>query len=119
DAERNRPELVDNVLEMLEWLGLTWDGAPVHQSERGDLYADAASELVASGSIYFCDCTGEQVQARNKEAGGKPGYDGHCRDRGLTPGPGRAARFRTPAEGRTGWTDLVRGDVSFANADLE
>lgn len=119
DAERNRPELVDNVLEMLEWLGLTWDGAPVHQSERGDLYADAASELVASGSVYFCDCTGEQVQARNKEAGGKPGYDGHCRDRGLTPGPGRAARFRTPAEGRTGWTDLVRGDVSFANADLE
>lgn len=119
DAERNRPELVGNVLEMLEWLGLAWDEEPVHQSERGERHAEAAAKLVAGGFVYFCDCTAEQVQARNKEAGGKPGYDGFCRDRHLDPGPGRAARFRTPDQGRTGWTDLVRGDVSFANADLE
>ena len=119
DVERNRPELVDNVLEMLEWLGLTWDEEPVYQSQRGELYAGAAARLVADGAVYFCDCTTEAVQARNKEAGGKPGYDGFCRDRGLEPGPGRAARFRTPREGRTAWTDLVRGEVSFANADLE
>ncbi|MCU1356879.1 MAG: gltX [Acidimicrobiales bacterium] len=119
DAERNRPELVDNVLEMLQWLGLQWDGEPVRQSERGQLHADAAAKLVAAGAVYFCDCTSEEVQARNKAAGGKPGYDGFCRDRGLEPGPGRAARFRTPREGRTGWTDLVRGEISFANADLE
>ena len=79
----------------------------------------AAAKLVADGAVYFCDCTSESVQARNKEAGGKPGYDGFCRDRGLEPGPGRAARFRTPRAGRTAWTDLVRGEVSFANADLE
>jgi glutamyl-tRNA synthetase len=119
DAERNRPELVDNVLEMLEWLGLTWDGAPVHQSERGELYADAAAKLVASGAVYHCDCTGDDVAARNKAAGGKPGYDGFCRDRDLGPGPGRALRFRTPREGRTAWEDLVRGEISFANADIE
>ena len=119
DAERNRPELVDNVLEMLEWLGLEWDGEPIHQSDRGALYADAAAKLVASGAVYFCDCTGEDVQARNKAAGGKPGYDGFCRDRGLEAGPGRAMRFRTPREGRTEWTDLIRGTVSFANADIE
>lgn len=119
DVERNRPELVDNVLEMLEWLGLTWDEEPVYQSQRGELYAGAAAKLVADGAVYFCDCTTESVQARNKESGGKPGYDGFCRDRGLEAGPGRAARFRTPREGRTAWTDLVRGEVSFANVDLE
>jgi len=119
DAERDRPELVDNVLEMLQWLGLQWDNDPPRQSQRRALYEDAAAKLVADGAVYACDCTGEQVQARNKEAGGKPGYDGFCRDRGLEPGPGRALRFRTPREGRTGWTDLVRGDVSFANADIE
>ena len=119
DAERNRPELVDNVLEMLNWLGLEWDGEPVHQSDRGDLYRDAAAKLVAAGAVYYCGCTGEEVQARNAAAGGKPGYDGHCRDRGLEAGPGRALRFRTPAEGRTGWTDLVRGEISFANTDIE
>jgi glutamyl-tRNA synthetase len=119
DAERNRPELIDNVLEMLEWLGLRWDGEPVHQSERGPLHLEAAEKLVAAGAVYACDCQPEDVQARNKAAGGKPGYDGFCRDRGLEPGPGRALRFRTPREGRTGWTDLVRGEVSFANADIE
>lgn len=119
DAERNRPELIDNVLEMLEWLGLKWDGTPIKQSDRGELYADAAAKLVASGAVYACECTGEQVQARNKEAGGKPGYDGHCRDKGLEPGPGRALRFRTPREGRTGWMDLIRDEISFANSDIE
>jgi glutamyl-tRNA synthetase len=107
DAERNRPELVENVLEMLQWL------------ERGDQDRDAAATLVASGAVYPCACTGEEVQARNKAAGGKPGYDGFCRDRGLEEGPGRALRFRTPDEGRTSWVDLVRGEVSFANADIE
>jgi glutamyl-tRNA synthetase len=119
DAERDRPELIENVLEMLQWLGLQWDNDPPRQSQRHGLYADAAAKLLADGSVYPCDCTGEQVQARNKESGGKPGYDGFCRDRGLEPGPGRALRFRTPREGRTGWTDLVRGEVSFANADIE
>src|SRR5690606_17219890 len=37
----------------------------------------------------------------------------------LEVAPGRALRFRTPREGRTGWTDLVRGEISFANADIE
>ncbi len=119
DAERNRPELVGNVLAMLEWLGLSWDGDPVFQSERSDLYADAAAKLVADGAAYYCDQTSEQIQARAKERGAKPGYDGYSRDRGLGRGPGRVLRFRTPDDGRTGWADLVRGDVSFANSDLE
>lgn len=119
DTERNRPELVENILEMLRWLGLDWDGEPVHQSERGDQHLAAVDTLLAAGAVYPCDCTADDVQARNKAAGGKPGYDGFCRDRGLEPGPGRALRFRVPDEGRTGWDDLVRGEMSFANADLE
>ncbi len=119
DAERNRPELVDNVLEMLVWLGLEWDGDAVRQSDRGALHLAAAEALWDSGALYACDCTPDAVQERNKAAGGKPGYDGFCRDRGLAREPGRPLRFRTPSEGRTVWTDLVRGDVSFANSDLE
>lgn len=119
DTERNRPELVDNVLSVLRWLGLEWDGEPVRQSERADLHRGAVDRLVAAGAVYACDCTADAVRARNEQAGGKPGYDGHCRDRGLEPGPGRALRFRVPGEGRTGWHDMVRGDVSFANTDLE
>ncbi len=46
------------------------------------------------------------------------GYDGHCRDRGLEPGPGRALRFRVP-EGAIVVRDLIRGEVSFDHAAIE
>jgi glutamyl-tRNA synthetase len=119
DAERNRPELTDNILEMLRWLGLDWDGEPVHQSDRLAEHQAAAQRLYESGAAYYCDCTPEEVQARNKAAGGKPGYDGFCRDRGLGPGEGRALRFRAPDDGETAWDDLIRGKVSFDNSTIE
>jgi glutamyl-tRNA synthetase len=119
DTERNRPELADNIFEMIEWLGLGWDGEPVHQSDRLDLYTAAAEKLLASGRAYWCHCTPDQVQSRARERGGPPGYDGFCRDRGLGRGPGTALRFRTPDVGSTGFDDLVRGSVAFDNAKLE
>jgi len=119
DTERNRPELTDNILEMIEWLGLRWDGEPVHQSDRIDRHRAAADQLLAAGRAYWCDCRPEQVAARAKERGGPPGYDGYCRDRGLGPGPATALRFRTPDDGATSFEDLVRGTVSFENKVLE
>jgi glutamyl-tRNA synthetase len=119
DTERNRPELTQNILDMLEWLGLTWDGVPTYQSERLDLYTSAADRLLATGRAYWCDCTPEQVQARAKERGGPPGYDGHCRTRGLERGPGTALRFQTPDDGATSFEDLVRGEVTVENRTLE
>ena len=119
DVARNRPELTDNILEVLDWLGLRWDGEPVHQSERFGLYTDAADKLLASGRGYWCDCTPDEIQARAKERGGPPGYDGHCRDRGLERSDRTALRFRTPDEGTTSFDDLIRGTVTFENAALE
>src|SRR5581483_7898524 len=119
DTERNRPELTTNILDMLVWLGLEWDGEPEYQSTRLALYTDAAHTLLGAGAAYYCDCTDEQVQARNKGAGGKPGYDGHCRDRDLEAGPGRALRFRAPDEGATRFDDLIRGEVVVDNRNIE
>jgi glutamyl-tRNA synthetase len=119
DVERNRPELTDNILEVLQWLGLGWDGEPVHQSTRLKLYRDAAEQLLAAGQAYWCDCTPEQIQARATARGGPPGYDGFCRTRGVERGPGTALRFRTPDDGVTVFDDLVRGTVEFRNETLE
>jgi glutamyl-tRNA synthetase len=119
DTERNRPELTQNILDALEWLGLVWDGDPVYQSDRSELYATAAAKLLASGRAYWCDCTAEEVQARAKARGGPPGYDGHCRERGLEQGPTTALRFRTPDEGATSFEDLIRGEVTVENRTLE
>jgi len=119
DVERNRPELIDDILDQIRWLGLAWDGDPVHQSERLHLYTKAADDLSSTGSAYWCDCTPEQVQQRARDRGGPPGYDGFCRDRGLGPGAGAALRFRVPDHGTTTFHDLVRGTVTFENAKLE
>lgn len=119
DTERSKPELIDLIFHTLEWLGLDWDGEPVYQSQRGDLYRQACDGFLAQGQAYWCDCTPDDVKARHEARGGKPGYDSHCRDRGLGPGDGRVVRFRTPDEGETAFDDLIRGHVAFPNADLE
>ena len=53
DGERSRPELIDVIFRALEWLGLDWDGTPVHQSERGNLYSAAIEKLLGDGAAYW------------------------------------------------------------------
>ena len=119
DRERSSSELVENILESMRWLGLDWDGDIVFQADRLELHREAAMSLLTGGRAYWCDCTPEQIQERAKERGGPPGYDGHCRDRGLPQSPATALRFRVPDEGTTSFTDLVRGEVTFENRTIE
>jgi glutamyl-tRNA synthetase len=120
DAERNRPELTDNILDMLRWLGIEWDGEPVHQSDRAERHGAAAQRLAEGGRAYWCECTREDIERRAAERG-KPvqGYDGHCRDRGLEPGPGRALRFRRPLDAEVAWPDVVRGAMQIQTNALD
>lgn len=118
DDERNREEWVTGIDESLRWVGLDWDER-YRQSERSELYAEATEQLVASGSTYWCDCTREEIDARSRDRGGPPGYDGHCRTLGRGPGPTAALRFRTPDEGVTAVTDVIRGEPSFPNDAIE
>ena len=118
DTDRSTTELTEAVLDALRRLGLDWDETH-HQSERFDLYREAAERLLAEGNAYRCDCTQEAVKARNEAQGGPPGYDGHCRDRDVAPGEGVVIRFRTPDEGVTGWDDIIRERVEFENRHLE
>lgn len=118
DAERNRAEWVDGIYSALRWLGLDWDGEVVHQSQRMDHYAEAVSRLQASGHLYFCGCTRDEIDARTKD-NPIPGYDGHCRDLGLVAGPGRALRFRVPSDQSVVVDDVVRGPVTFSTQSIE
>src|SRR5579872_4574732 len=60
DVERNRPELVEGILDGLRWLGVDWDEGPFHQSERLPGYRAAAHQLLASGVAYLCYCAPEK-----------------------------------------------------------
>ncbi len=119
DDERNREEWVEGIGTSLHWLGLDWDGEPIRQSTRSARHHEAAATLGEAGRTYWCDCTRDAIDARAKERGGPPGYDGFCRDRDLGPGEGRALRFRTPDTGTTVVHDLIRGEPTFDNAVLD
>ena len=119
DRERSSSELVENILASLKWLGLEWDGDIVFQADNLEAHREAALSLLGDGRAYWCDCTTEEIQARAKERGGPPGYDGFCRDRGLEQGPTTALRFRVPDGGTTSFTDVVRGEVTFENKTIE
>jgi glutamyl-tRNA synthetase len=124
DVARSRTEWVEQIQVTMRWLGLDWDDGPYLQSHRFDDYLAAADRLLADGYAYECFCTEEELQQRNeaaRAAGRAPGYDGRCRDltaeqraARVAEGRPRSIRFRTPDEGRSTFTDIVRGEVSVA-----
>ncbi|MGH9080212.1 MAG: glutamate--tRNA ligase, partial [Acidimicrobiales bacterium] len=119
DAERNREEWVDGITSALQWLGMEPDEGPFRQSARVSRYAQAVDALWEGRFLYACDCTREEIDARNRAAGIQtPGYDGHCRSRRL-PRRGAALRYRTPDEGMTKVEDVVRGPVEFPRASMD
>ncbi len=117
DAARSTDEAINAMIRGLRWLGITHDEGPYRQTERRARYLEVVDALAAGGRLYYCACAAEDLKARTGREGA--GYDGHCRDRRLVPGPGRALRFRTPDDGETVVPDVIRGDVRFAHATLE
>ncbi|MCW2878755.1 MAG: glutamyl-tRNA synthetase [Sphaerisporangium sp.] len=118
DAARNRPEWTEGIISALAWIGINGDSphfeGPYFQSAYEEQHRASAAKLIADGKAYHCTCTRDDVKARTGSE--HQGYDGFCRDRGLTEG---AVRFRTRDEGVTVVDDLVRGRVEFPNHAIE
>ncbi len=85
DPGRARPDHVAGIFADLAWLGLSWDGAPVFQSERLPLYAEALERLKATGLVYPCFCTRSAIAAEIAASASAPHgpdgphYPGTCR----------------------------------------
>ena len=129
DAARDSAESYAAILDALRWLGLDWDEGPevggpyepYRQSQRSEIYRDVINRLLEAGEVYAAYSTPEEVEARHVAAGRNPklGYDNYDRDltdeqRKVFVDEGRkpVLRLRMPDED-LGWTDLVRGPVSF------
>ncbi len=108
DRSRNQPEQIDGIQRAMRWLGLDWDEGPFLQSDSAARHREVVDQLLEEGRAYACDCTPEQIEAR-KPPGSPPGYDGYHRERGLTPGLGRAVRFRAPLDAESIFEDVVAG----------
>ncbi|WP_447727239.1 tRNA glutamyl-Q(34) synthetase GluQRS [Sphingomonas koreensis] len=81
DGTRSRPEHVETILHDLEWLGLSWDGKVVFQSQRLPRYEAALERLKAAGLLYPCFCTRADIAASTSAPHGPEGaiYPGTCR----------------------------------------
>jgi len=120
DRKRYNEDALNDLLRDLKWLGLNWDEGPYFQSERLEIYGKAALELIEKGFAYYCFCPEERLQTLEH------GYDRHCRDlppeeakKRIEVGEKFVIRFKTPVEGTTKFSDLLRGEIETPNKDLD
>lgn len=126
DAERNKPELVDGILEGLKWLGVDWDEGPFYQSQRTALYLEAAKKCLANGTAFLCYCAAEKyVGGDHVEVGAETAKVRRvtrcsCRDgKPSASGVKPAVRFKVPVGGTTKFLDAVFGEREFSNDEIE
>jgi len=127
DLERNRPELVEGILDGLRWLGLDWDEGPFYQSQRLPGYAAAAEKLLSKGAAYLCYCAPEKYAGGDfaDEAGTakseiKRIVRCSCRDAKPSTGDQNpAVRFRVPLGATTRFDDAVFGPREIHNDEME
>ncbi len=122
DVERSTRQSVDAILDALTWLGIDWDEGPYFQSARLPVYREYLQKLLDAGRAYHCTCSPEAIEAMRQEAiarGGKPRYDGRCRDRQLPPSSDAVIRFKVPPTGTTVVDDKVKGPIAFQNNELD
>ena len=137
DQKRYVPGAEQELIDGLHWLGLQWDEgpdiggayAPYRQSERKEIYQKYAAQMVKASQAYYCFCSPErlarvrQEQQKRKQTAV---YDGTCRSLSLGEAEQRVAdgerhvvRFKTPKEGSTTVTDLLRGGITVENHRLD
>ena len=122
DIKRSTQASVDAIFEALQWLGIDWDEGPYFQTQRFEIYREYIQKLVDSGHAYYCTCSPEQIDAMRQAArasGGKPRYDGSCRDKGLNKTAGAVVRFKAPLGGTTVVEDVIKGNIVFQNDELD
>jgi glutamyl-tRNA synthetase len=138
DLERSTEESVEQLGRSMRWIGLDWDEGPeadgphppYRQTERFDLYREAARKLLDSGAAYYDFATPEDLaglRERARAEGRQPIYTGgeyremdpdEAGER-IAAGEPYTVRFKTPREGQTVVRDMIRGPVTFENANLE
>lgn len=123
DRERSTEESVQAIFDGMQWLGLTHDEGPFFQTDRFARYEEIIQQLLEQGDAYRCYCSHEEVEAMREEQRAnkqKPRYNGRCRHRTeAVEGATSVIRFKNPEQGEVVFKDLVRGDITIGNAELD
>jgi glutamyl-tRNA synthetase len=140
DTDRKRfvPGSEEEIVRVLDWMGITPDESPFHggqyspyrQTERREIYQQHAQILVNTGNAYPCFCSPERLEKMRKEQEARKvdrvQYDGLCRRidpddaaRRIANGESYVIRFKMPKDGTTTAHDHLRGDILTENKYLD
>lgn len=136
DRARYTEGAVENLLETLEWSGLSddegpennGDFGPYYQSQRLNIYHEYIEKLISNNFAYPCFCSEERLAKIREEQIGKkltPKYDGHCRHISgdelikRRKSEDHVIRLKIPPEGITKVSDIIRGEVQFQNEMID
>lgn len=121
DRERSESRFTDDILEAHHWLGFDYDEEPVFQSARFDVYKKIGDELIAKKLAYRCECTQAELDAVRAQCEKEKRafrYPGTCREKTSVKSPS-VVRVIVPKTGETGFEDLIRGQITFQNKDID
>ncbi len=138
DQERLMEGAIDIIYRTMQKTGLLHDEGPDKdggfgpyiQSQRQELgiYQKYAEQLVAQGDAYYCFCQKEELENMKRIVAGKEinVYDKRCLslpkeevERRLAAGEPHVIRFNMPTEGTTTFHDVIYGDITVENAEME
>lgn len=140
DQERFVEGALDLIYKTMDETGLSHDEGPDKdggfgpyvQSERvkTGIYLEYAKQLVEKGEAYYCFCTKDRLQQLHEEAEAKgekaAKYDKHCLhlsqeevEEKLAAGIPYVIRQNNPTEGETTFHDVIYGDITAPNEDLD
>jgi len=131
DQARNVPGAIENLINTLNWAGISYDEGPDKkgsfgpyiQSERLNLYKKYAQQLIEHKHAYYCFCSEERLnQVRQLQISQKlpPSYDRHCRnlDDNLVQERIKkepyVIRMKVPLTGEITFSDLIRGKITIS-----
>lgn len=122
DKDRSKEEYTNSILKSFSWMGIEFDEEPVYQSKNISLHLKAIEKLIEEGHAYYCHCSQERLDKLRKDqqkAGEKPKYDGKCRELNLEKSDSSVVRFKNSREGAVTFNDLVRGEITISNNELD
>ena len=128
DVARSTQDSTDQILASMHWLGLDYDEGPIYQMQRLARYQAVIAQMLEAGTAYRCYCTPAELDVMReaqRERGEKTLYDRRWR-----PEPGKVlppvpegvppvVRFCNPPEGDVTWNDLVKGDITINNREID
>ncbi|MCS6966010.1 MAG: glutamate--tRNA ligase [Candidatus Kapabacteria bacterium] len=141
DQERTVPGAVENIIEMLRWVGLEFDEGPhvagpygpYVQSQRLELYQQQVQLLVERSAAYYAFDTPEELEhmrERQRRAGIAPKYDRFSMrnsftlppdevQRLLAEGAPTVIRLLVPLDQEIRFHDIIRGEIAVHSHDVD